>query len=155
MRLTLSAALHLRFARTTLSRAPRSGRAKVERAMDAEIEACVDVEYWTRLDDGRIECGICPRFCKMRPGQRGLCFLRRAREDGGGMELTGYGRSTGVCVDPIEKKPLPSRLRIPWFVTLKHLVLRHREAASKDAPGGATTATSWTILREAKLRLAP
>src|ERR1700722_2189470 len=74
--------------------------------MDAESETCVDVEYWTKLDDGRIECGLCPRFCKMRPGQRGLCFVRRAREDGEGMELTGYGRSTGFCVDPIEKKPL-------------------------------------------------
>ncbi len=74
--------------------------------MDAETETCVDVGYWTRLDDGRIECGVCPRFCKMRPGQRGLCFVRRAREDGAGMELTGYGRSTGFCVDPIEKKPL-------------------------------------------------
>jgi pyruvate formate lyase activating enzyme len=78
----------------------------LERATDAETETCVDVEYWTRLDDGRIECGICPRFCKMRPGQRGLCFVRRAREDGAGMELTSYGRSTGFCVDPIEKKPL-------------------------------------------------
>ncbi len=74
--------------------------------MDAEPETCVDVAYWTRLDDGRIECGVCPRFCKMRPGQRGLCFVRRAREDGAGMELTAYGRSTGFCVDPIEKKPL-------------------------------------------------
>ena len=72
--------------------------------MDAED--CVDVGYWTRLEDGRIECGLCPRFCKMRAGQRGLCFVRRAREDGDGMELTGYGRSTGFCVDPIEKKPL-------------------------------------------------
>jgi pyruvate formate lyase activating enzyme len=74
--------------------------------MDAETETCVDVEYWTRLVDGRIECNVCPRFCRMRPGQRGLCFVRRARDDGGGMELTGYGRSTGFCVDPIEKKPL-------------------------------------------------
>ena len=74
--------------------------------MDAESETCVDVGYWTKLDDGRIECGLCPRFCKVRPGQRGLCFVRRAREDGAGMELTGYGRSTGFCVDPIEKKPL-------------------------------------------------
>ena len=74
--------------------------------MDAESEDCVDVGYWTRLEDGRIECRLCPRFCKMRSGQRGLCFVRRAREDGEGMELTGYGRSTGFCVDPIEKKPL-------------------------------------------------
>ena len=78
--------------------------------MDAE--SCVDVGYWTRLEDGRIECRLCPRFCKMRPGQRGLCFVRRAREDGEGMELTGYGRSTGFCVDLIEKKsePLPAGL---------------------------------------------
>jgi pyruvate formate lyase activating enzyme len=74
--------------------------------MDADSEYCVDVEHWTRLEDGRIECRVCPRFCKMRAGQRGLCFVRRAREDGCGMELTGYGRSTGFCVDPIEKKPL-------------------------------------------------
>ncbi len=72
--------------------------------MDAEN--CVNVEYWTKLEDGRIECRLCPRFCHMRAGQRGLCFVRRAREDGEGMELTGYGRSTGFCVDPIEKKPL-------------------------------------------------
>ncbi len=72
--------------------------------MDAED--CIEVGYWTRLDDGRIECGLCPRFCKMRAGQRGLCFVRRSRPDGEGMELTGYGRSTGFCVDPIEKKPL-------------------------------------------------
>ena len=72
--------------------------------MDADD--CVKVDYWTRLEDGRIECRVCPRFCHLRAGQRGLCFVRRAREDGDGMELTGYGRSTGFCVDPIEKKPL-------------------------------------------------
>jgi pyruvate formate lyase activating enzyme len=66
----------------------------------------VNVGFWTKLEDGRIECRLCPRFCHMRPGQRGLCFVRRTREDGEGMELTGYGRSTGFCVDPIEKKPL-------------------------------------------------
>jgi len=66
----------------------------------------VNVGYWIKLEDGRIECRLCPRFCHMRPGQRGLCFVRRTRDDGEGMELTGYGRSTGFCVDPIEKKPL-------------------------------------------------
>ncbi len=66
----------------------------------------IPVNFSARLDDGRVECRLCPRFCKMRPGQRGLCFVRRAREDGQGMELTGYGRSTGFCIDPIEKKPL-------------------------------------------------
>ena len=60
--------------------------------------------YWHRLDDGRIQCDLCPRFCRLRDGQRGLCFVR-ARE-GDEMVLTTYGRSSGFCVDPIEKKPL-------------------------------------------------
>ena len=64
----------------------------------------IAVEYWRRADDGRVECRLCPRFCRMHAGQRGLCFVRRATETG--MELTGFGRSTGFCVDPIEKKPL-------------------------------------------------
>ena len=60
--------------------------------------------YWHRLDDGRIQCDLCPRACKLREGQRGLCFVR-ARE-GDEIVLTTYGRSSGFCVDPIEKKPL-------------------------------------------------
>ncbi|MBM3504077.1 MAG: AmmeMemoRadiSam system radical SAM enzyme [Alphaproteobacteria bacterium] len=60
--------------------------------------------YWHRLEDGRFQCDICPRFCRLRPGQRGLCFVRGAGEHG--IVLTSYGRSSGFCVDPIEKKPL-------------------------------------------------
>ena len=60
--------------------------------------------YWHRLDDGRVQCDVCPRFCKLREGQRGLCFVRAAEAEG--MVLTSYGRSSGFCVDPIEKKPL-------------------------------------------------
>ena len=60
--------------------------------------------YWHRLDDGRVQCDICPRACKLREGQRGLCFVR-ARE-GDAVVLTSYGRSSGFCIDPIEKKPL-------------------------------------------------
>jgi pyruvate formate lyase activating enzyme len=60
--------------------------------------------YWHRLDDGRIQCDVCPRYCKLNDGQRGMCFVR-ARE-GDGIRLTTYGRSSGFCVDPIEKKPL-------------------------------------------------
>lgn len=60
--------------------------------------------YWHRLDDGRVQCDVCPRFCKLREGQRGLCFVRgRANDE---MVLTTWGRSSGFCIDPIEKKPL-------------------------------------------------
>jgi pyruvate formate lyase activating enzyme len=64
----------------------------------------VPTTYWHALDDGRIQCDVCPRACKLRDGQRGLCFVR-ARE-GDEVVLTTYGRSSGFCVDPIEKKPL-------------------------------------------------
>jgi pyruvate formate lyase activating enzyme len=64
----------------------------------------VATEYWHRLADGRIQCDVCPRFCSLREGQRGLCFVRGSRD--GGIVLLTYGRSSGFCVDPIEKKPL-------------------------------------------------
>ncbi len=60
--------------------------------------------WWRALDDGRIECLLCPRRCKLRDGQRGFCFVRQA--DAGRIVLTTYGRSSGFCIDPIEKKPL-------------------------------------------------
>jgi pyruvate formate lyase activating enzyme len=64
----------------------------------------VPTRYWHNLEDGRIQCDVCPRMCKLKEGQRGLCFVR-AREDDQ-IVLTSYGRSSGFCVDPIEKKPL-------------------------------------------------
>jgi len=60
--------------------------------------------YWHRLDDGRIQCDVCPRRCRLHEGQRGLCFVRGRQDDA--VVLTTYGRSSGFCVDPIEKKPL-------------------------------------------------
>jgi len=60
--------------------------------------------WWHALPDGRIQCDLCPRDCKLHEGQRGLCFVRKM--EGGQMVLTTYGRSSGFCVDPIEKKPL-------------------------------------------------
>jgi pyruvate formate lyase activating enzyme len=60
--------------------------------------------WWHLLPDGRMQCDLCPRECKLHEGQRGLCFVRR--RDGERMLLTTYGRSSGFCVDPIEKKPL-------------------------------------------------
>ena len=64
----------------------------------------VPVEYWHGLPNGRLQCDLCPRACTLTDGQRGLCFVRR--RDGEHMVLTTYGRSSGFCIDPIEKKPL-------------------------------------------------
>jgi pyruvate formate lyase activating enzyme len=66
--------------------------------------AVVATAHWHRLDDGRVQCDVCPRNCRLHEGQRGFCFVR-ARE-GDEIVLTTYGRSSGFCVDPIEKKPL-------------------------------------------------
>ena len=60
--------------------------------------------YWHELDDGRVQCDLCPRYCRLREGQRGHCFVRA--NEGSRMVLTTYGRSSGFCVDPVEKKPL-------------------------------------------------
>jgi pyruvate formate lyase activating enzyme len=60
--------------------------------------------HWRRLEDGRIRCEVCPRYCTLHEGQRGLCFVRGRR--GNEIVLTTYGRSSGFCIDPIEKKPL-------------------------------------------------
>lgn len=63
-----------------------------------------EARFWRRLEDGRIQCDVCPRECKLHEGQRGLCFVRARQRDR--IVLTTWGRSSGFCVDPIEKKPL-------------------------------------------------
>jgi len=60
--------------------------------------------YWHLTADGRVQCDLCPRGCRLREGQRGFCFIRQNL--GGQLDLTTYGRSSGFCLDPIEKKPL-------------------------------------------------
>ena len=60
--------------------------------------------HWHPLDDGRVQCDVCPRACRLHEGQRGLCFVRGRVSDQ--VVLTSYGRSSGFCIDPIEKKPL-------------------------------------------------
>ncbi len=64
----------------------------------------VPARHWHAVDDGRLQCDVCPRFCKLHDGQRGLCFVRA--RDGDELVLTTWGRSSGFCIDPIEKKPL-------------------------------------------------
>jgi len=68
------------------------------------MTSVIPTKYWHRLDDGRVQCDLCPRFCKLQEGQQGMCFVRARHDDQ--IVLTTYGRSSGFCVDPIEKKPL-------------------------------------------------
>lgn len=68
------------------------------------VNATHPARWWHRLEDGRLQCDLCPRECRLHEGQRGLCFVRACQNDT--MVLTTYGRSSGFCIDPIEKKPL-------------------------------------------------
>ena len=60
--------------------------------------------WWSIQPDGRLECELCPRLCKLHEGQRGFCFVRQRVDNR--LVLTTYGRSSGFCIDPMEKKPL-------------------------------------------------
>ena len=73
--------------------------------MSATISSdTIPVKHWERLADGRLKCHVCPRHCCLSDGQRGMCFVRARQGDT--MVLTTYGRSSGFCLDPVEKKPL-------------------------------------------------
>lgn len=70
-------------------------------------------KYWHKIEPGpdiaedligKIHCDLCPRACVLKEGDRGFCFIRQNID--GQMYLTSYGRSTGFCIDPVEKKPL-------------------------------------------------
>lgn len=64
----------------------------------------VPTRYWEKLPNGRVQCNVCPNHCRLAEGQRGACFVRGCL--GGEVVLATHGRSSGFCVDPIEKKPL-------------------------------------------------
>ncbi len=68
------------------------------------MNSVVPTKYWHTLPNGRVQCDLCPRYCRLNEGQRGMCFVRMCAEEQ--VVLTTYGRSSGFCVDPIEKKPL-------------------------------------------------
>ena len=116
----------------------------------------VPTRYWHVLDDGRIQCDVCPRACKLRDGQRGVCFVR-AREDDG-VVLTSYGRSSGFCVDPVEKKPLnhflPGSSILSFGTAGCNLACRFCQnwdiSKSKDVDTLAAAAAPETIARRAQ-----
>src|ERR1035438_10493847 len=87
-----------------LPRAEMEGGRMEGRQGMSVAESQYPARWWHILDDGRMQCDLCPRDCRLHEGQRGLCFVRMRK--GGEMILTTYGRSSGFCIDPIEKKPL-------------------------------------------------
>jgi len=79
-------------------------KAMKDEIISLDDPSVVPTKYWSRLADGRIQCDVCPRECKLQEGQRGYCFVRARKDDQ--IVSTTWGRSSGYCVDPIEKKPL-------------------------------------------------
>lgn len=71
---------------------------------DLDKVANFPTKYWHALSDGRVQCDVCPRYCKLQEDQQGFCFVRARKNNQ--IVSTTYGRSTGFCIDPIEKKPL-------------------------------------------------
>lgn len=93
----------------------------------------VTCKWWQVLEDGRLQCDLCPRFCKLRDGDRGFCFVRQNVE--GRMTLTGYGQVRGLTVDPVEKTPL-------------HHFLPGTSVLSFGTPGcnlGCQYCQNWTV----------
>ena len=86
-----------------LAQVPEHEHAEAQAQEQAQAQAQA-ARWWHALPDGRIQCDLCPRDCKLHEGQRGACFVRERRGDA--MWLSTYGRSSGFCIDPIEKKPL-------------------------------------------------
>jgi len=72
--------------------------------MASSENSIVAGRYWHAMENGRLQCDLCPRYCHLQEGKRGLCFVRQRVDDQ--IALTTYGRSSGFCIDPIEKKPL-------------------------------------------------
>ncbi|MET0068614.1 MAG: AmmeMemoRadiSam system radical SAM enzyme [Candidatus Thiodiazotropha sp.] len=68
------------------------------------MKPCFPTRYWHRVDAERIQCDLCPRYCRVKEGKQGFCYVRENHQ--GAIVLNTYGRSSGFCVDPIEKKPL-------------------------------------------------
>ena len=73
--------------------------------MTDKVQTAADTALWSApAKDGRQECRLCPRHCRMKDGQRGFCFIRQ--NQGGKIVNTAYATSLGFQIDPVEKKPL-------------------------------------------------
>ncbi len=119
------------------------------------LETPYPARYWHVTHDGRIQCDLCPRNCKLRNNQHGACFVRKRIGDR--MILTAYGHSSGFCIDPIEKKPLnhfyPGSLVFSFGTTGCNLACKFCQnwdiSKSRDLGGPADTASPAEIAQTA------
>ncbi|PLX35783.1 MAG: AmmeMemoRadiSam system radical SAM enzyme [Hyphomicrobiales bacterium] len=122
----------------------------------SERAGVVPTDYWRMLDDGRVQCEMCPRYCKLKEGARGLCFVRARLNDQ--IVLTTYGRSSGFCIDPVEKKPLNHFLPGTAILSLGtagcnlacNFCQNHDTTRSREMDRMQSMATPETVARAAK-----
>ncbi len=63
-----------------------------------------EASYYQKQKSGKVQCLLCPKKCLITCGGIGFCGVRK-NIDGTLYSLV-YGKTTGMAVDPIEKKPL-------------------------------------------------
>lgn len=68
------------------------------------MENLKEAKWWKPVENEKILCTLCPRYCKIGDGQPGFCYIRQNQN--GKLITLGYGRPTGFAIDPVEKKPL-------------------------------------------------
>lgn len=59
---------------------------------------------YRKKEKRRVQCQACSWYCQIEPGNVGICGVRK--NIGGKLYLLLYGKTTGLAVDPVEKKPL-------------------------------------------------
>ncbi len=57
-----------------------------------------------KIDDKRNKCLLCPNFCTLNTGEKGICLVRES--NGEEIFLNSYGKISSMAVEPIEKKPV-------------------------------------------------
>ena len=64
----------------------------------------MECRYYQQLDNGVVECLLCPHHCRIAKGKAGRCRSRRNHE--GVLVSEVYSKPCSLAIDPIEKKPL-------------------------------------------------
>ena len=63
-----------------------------------------EAKFYKILAGEKVRCNLCPHFCIIEPGQRGICGVRKNLD--GHLKTENYGLVSAIQFDPVEKKPL-------------------------------------------------
>ena len=65
-----------------------------------------EADFQKKIDAEKkiVKCELCPHYCKILEGKKGICQVRKNVD--GQLYSINYGEVTSIGIDPIEKKPL-------------------------------------------------